>query len=504
MQQQNFKSQISIMRNIASFILFIFLLVPFSCSDNLEDLNINPNQPEAVSAGVLLTSAMRSAMNASVTEGFLIGNNAAQLTAKTLRTEVDIYSWNAFPTVWDAFYTSIANLSEAERTAAAAGNANMEGIAKVMKAWSFSVLTAAYGDVPYSEAIEGVTSGNYTPVYDSQQDILTGAGGVLDELAAAYSLLGTGGAVSGDIIYNGDVAKWKKLANALRLRLLMHASNKTDVSAAFNQIVNTNDLMASNEDGAALAYLASFPNEFPLIPLKTGDFDAVAMSDRSIGVMKQYNDPRLMAFARPDNLDFNAPTFDGAVNGSENTDACEKSGSRLGLAYFDYPGHPVQSDHAEGLLMTFSEQQFILAEAAFKGLINGDPEAYYKSGIEASMEYYNVNYEVFGYVDFEDYYNNSGVAYDASLNQIREQKWLALFFTGLEPYFEVRRWLYESDFDWDAIPFLYPTCENVNSDQLPLRFPYPGEEKSLNKTNYDAAASRIGGDTQNSPVWLVQ
>ena len=81
------------------FLLFLWF-VSFSCTENLEDLNENPNQPEAVDAGVLLTSALRSSMNASVMESFLIGNNAAQLTAKTLRTEVDIYSWNAFPTVW--------------------------------------------------------------------------------------------------------------------------------------------------------------------------------------------------------------------------------------------------------------------------------------------------------------------------------------------------------------------------------------------------------------------
>lgn len=489
------------MRNIFFIVLF---LLPFSCTENLEDLNVNPNQPESVDAGVLLTSAIRNNMNSSVMESFLIGNNAAQLTAKTLRTEVDIYSWNAFPTVWEAFYSGIANLDEAERAAAAAGNANMQGIAKVMKAWSFSVLTDAYGDVPYREAVSGVTSGNYTPAYDTQESIYSGTGGLLEELSSAYSMLGTGGTVSGDIIYNGDVAKWKKLANALSLRLLLHLSNKTDVSAAFNQIVNSGDLMESNADGAALTYLGSFPNEFPLIPLKVGDFDAVVLSDRSVGVMQQYNDPRLMAFGRPDNLDFDAPQFSGGTNGSENADACSKSGSRLGLAYFDYPGHPVQSDHAEGLLLTFAEQQFILAEAAQKGIISGGAAAYYKSGIEASMDYYGADYNTFGYADFEDFYNNSGVAYTGELTQLWEQKWLALFFTGLEPYFEVRRWMYESGFDWDAIPFLYPTCENVNNDQLPLRFLYPGEEQSLNKLNYDAAASRIGGDAQNTPVWLVQ
>lgn len=485
------------------FLLFLWF-VSFSCTENLEDLNENPNQPEAVDAGVLLTSALRSSMNASVMESFLIGNNAAQLTAKTLRTEVDIYSWNAFPTVWDAFYGSLANLAEAERIAAANGNANMQGVIKVMKVWCFSVLTDAYGDVPYREAVTGVSGGNFTPGYDSQEDIYLGSDGLLEELATAAALLGSGGAVSGDILYNGDVSRWEKLANALRLRLLLHASGQTDISESFNQIFSEAALMSSNADGAALTYLGSFPNTFPLLPLKTGDFDAVVMSDRAVSVMQTYNDPRLIAYGRPDNLDFSNPVFDGASNGSENADACDKSGSRLGLAYFDYPGHPAQNDHAEALLMTYAEQQFILAEAAFKDIISADPELYYKSGIQASMDYYQADFELFGYTDFEDYYNRSGVAYRGELNQIREQKWLALFFTGLEPYFEVRRWLYESGFDWAAIPFVYPTCENLNNDLLPLRFLYPGEEKSLNRDSYEAAVARMGSDNQNTTMWLVQ
>jgi len=491
------------MRYSLLFIVLIFLL-PSSCEENLEALNENPNQPESVDAGVLFTAAIRSSMNASVMESFLIGNNAAQLTAKTLRTEVDIYSWNAFPTVWDAFYGALANLAEAERIAVADGNANMQGVVKVMKVWCFSVLTDAYGDIPYTEALSGVSEGNFTPAYDTQENIYTGAGGLLDELKAAAALLGTGGSVAGDILYQGDVSRWEKLANALRLRLLLHASSQTAIAAGFNEILSESMLMESNADGAALTYLGNFPNEFPLLPLKIGDFDAVVMSDRAVSLMEQYRDPRLLAYARPDNLDFSNPVFDGASNGSENADACDKSGSRLGLAYFDYPGHPVQNSHAEALLMTYAEQQFILAEAAFKEIINADPEFYYKSGIRASMDYYAVDYNLFGFTDFEDFYNSSGVAYRGEYNQIREQKWLALFFTGLEPYFEVRRWLHEEGFDWSKVPFIYPTCENVNNDRLPLRFPYPGEESSLNRANYDAAVSRMGADDQNTALWLVQ
>lgn len=489
-----------------TYILFLFVGISLSfvaCTDELEELNVNPNQPEEVTPDVLLTSAIRSTINSMVNESFLLGNNAAQLTAKTLRAEVDIYSWNAFPTVWETMYKGLANVMEVEQIAMEQGDPAMEGAAVVMKAWIFSILTDAYGDVPYSQAIKGVDAGNYLPVYDAQQEIYLGSDGLLAELARADALLSGGGSIDGDILLGGDADLWRKLANSLRLRLLMRISAQTDVAGEVQAIVNAGNIMTSNDDNAVLDYLGSFPNEFPLIPLKQGDFDAVVMSERSVSVMQAYNDPRLMAFARPDNLDFENPTFDGAINGSENPDICDKSGSRLGLAYYDYPSHPTTSDHADGILMTYAEVEFLLAEAALNGYISSNPEDHYRAGIEASMEYYGVSYEPFGYTDFEDFYTNSGVAYDEPMD-IWEQKWLSLYFTGLEPYFEVRRWLHSVNFNWAEIPFLSPTCSNVNNDQLPLRFLYPGEEQSLNAENYSAAVSRLGGNSQNASMWLVE
>ena len=71
------------------------LLVVFSCNE-FEDLNVNPNEPTTVSPGVLFTSAIRTSVQTTSNEAFLLSNNIAQLTAKTLRAEVDFYGWNAF------------------------------------------------------------------------------------------------------------------------------------------------------------------------------------------------------------------------------------------------------------------------------------------------------------------------------------------------------------------------------------------------------------------------
>ena len=127
--------------------------------------------------------------------------------------------------------------------------------------------------------------------------------------------------------------------------------------------------------------------------------------------------------------------------------------------YFNDPAQTLASElgleTAKGIIMTYAEVEFLLAEAAVKGWINDPVETHYRNGIAASMAYYQVDYTSFGWAGFEDYYARSGVAY-AQPTDVWEQKWLSLFFTGLEPYFELRRWYFESDFDWKGIPFMGP------------------------------------------------
>lgn len=484
-------------------ILAVFFLL-FSCEE-FEEMNTNPNEPIDVSTDVLLPSAIRQSMNTLVLESFLLGNNAAQLTAKTLRTEIDAYNWNAFPTVWEGLYESLTDVMVIEEKAVRQGNQVLEGTAIVLRSWIFATLTNAYGDIPYTEAIGGGEN-NFTPAYDSQEAIYQD---LLAELARASTLLASGnGSIGGDILLNGDAAKWQKLANSLRLRLLMTAGNQlSDAGTQFAQIVNSGNIISSNADNVVLGYLDGFPNQHPLIPLKTGDFDAVALSQTALDAMLPHNDPRLSRYARPDNDDYSNPVFSGAANGT-NSASCSKSGSRLGPQYFNDPAQTQATELGlgapDGILMTYAEVEFLLAEAAAKGWISDDVEDHYRAGIQASMDYYQVNYSSFGWNDFEGFYAGSGVAYTTTTD-IWEQKWLSLFFTGLEPYFEVRRWYHESGMDWNGIPFLAPPCENLNDNNLPLRFLYPGEEQSLNEANYQEAVSRLGGSNSfNAPVWLVE
>ena len=461
---------------------------------NFEQMNENPNEPTEVTSDVLLASGMRQVVTTVTEESFLLGNNAAQITAKTLRTEVDAYNWNAFPTLWDGLYSGLTDLHKVEDVALSSGNLKMQGVAKVMQCYAYSVLTNAYGDIPYSEAIQGGDN-NFTPIYDAQENVYAS---LLSSLSEAVTMLEGDGQISGDIIYGNDADQWIKFAQSLKLRLLMNASAKvSNAQDQFAAIVTDGRIMTSNEDNAALSYLSGFPNQFPLIPLKTGDFDAVALSQNMYNSLSEHHDPRLSRYARPNDDVYDvisdSSSFSGAVNGS-NSGNCSKDGSRLGPQFYNYPGFTDASSlglsMAEGIMMSYAELCFILAEAADKGWIANVVADEYKNGIQASMDYYQVNYDAFGYTDFEDFYTNSGIAY-TNASDIWRQKWTALFFHGMEPYFEVRRWYVESGDSFDNIPFLDLPCEDLNGGQLPMRFLYPGEEQSLNAANYSAAVDKL-------------
>ncbi|MCY4216550.1 MAG: SusD/RagB family nutrient-binding outer membrane lipoprotein [Flavobacteriaceae bacterium] len=481
--------------NLLTLSLFLWGII--AC-DDFEDLNKNPNEPTNVSTSVLLTSAMRLSVDTANKAAFLLSNNIAQLTARTLRREVDQYNWNAFPVVWEGFYESLTSVESVISQSIEQGNDKQAGVGHVLRVWIFSQLTNAYGDIPYSQAIKGGESA-FTPVYDRQEDIYAD---LLNKLDTAVNLLEGSGTIEGDIIYQGNANHWMRFAHSLHLRLLMYASEKQNVSQDFNRIVQTGLIIGSIEQQAVLDYPDVFPNQFYSLPLKQGDFDDVNLSQSSLNVLNRYKDPRLNRYARPDNLDFDHPSFSGYPNGLGG-----QSGSRLGLPYFDYPGHVTATQfglpYADGILMTYSEVEFLIAEGILNGWVQGDLAEHYKKGIEASHQYYQVDYGPFGWSDFDDFYENSGVQYKQPMD-LWEQKWLSLYFTALDPYYELRRW-YVASGGWEGVSFIGPPQgNNSNNFQLPFRFLYPGQEQSLNQENYNDAISRYkASNLINGKMWII-
>ena len=481
------------------FSLVVMLGFATGCDKDFEEINTNPNVPNAVTPNLLLPNIIRSGANEIVGTGWSIGNIVIQHTAKIQFVNEDRYLWGNINGIWNTTY---GNLRELENMYTIASNSvpvqrNYQGIALVLKSWYMALATDCYGDIPYSEAIKGKT-GVTSPKYDTQEQIYTT---LLADLETANGLLSPSNeAIQGDILFNGNALRWKKMANSLRLRYLMRISKKKDVKAAMQAILSNptaNPIFESNADQAALRYLPTVPNQFPTYTYRVGSIDEFRLSKTMEDRLKAYNDPRITVFARPTVASVAAgnPTYAGIPNGLDDVSALVYNGgaqnlSRIGTAYY-IDGFGTPSDRelgiAQGMFMSYAELQFILAEAAQKGLITGDAKAYYEKGIKASFDYYGLSLPA-------DYLTRPAIAFDPAkaLEQIGTQKWIALFFSGLEAWFDWRRTGY---------PALQAGVSNLNNNRIPVRFIYPTSEYSLNKASVEAAVQRQGPDNINTKVW---
>jgi hypothetical protein len=507
------------MKNIKKTILIFAAMVTISaCDNNFEEINTNPNVPTTITPDLLLAGVIKTTINDQVNEAWGIGNIVVQHTAKIQFVNEDRYLWGERNAIWNSVYGQMRNVKAIITIAEKATPVqnNYLGVALILKSWMFANLTDAYGDVPYTDATKAKSDAIYQTKYDSQESIYSG---ILADLQRANDILGTSSEpIGGDLIYGGSIAKWKKLANSLRLRYLMRISNKRNVSADLQAIVSNTaatPIFESNGDNALLVYQSAAPNQWPLYGSRVGSFDEFRLSKTLGDALTTMNDPRVAVFGRPTekSVSNGSPVITGVPNGLEDTQALSYNGgpqniSRIGLSFAclvcNDTGKPAPvSNVARGLLMTYAEMQFILAEAREKNLITtGSAETYYLNGINANFDFYrsivpaeySINLTVPG-----SYFTQTSVAYIGTtpekLSKVATQKWIALFFNGLEAWYDWRR---------TGLPVLTPGASNLNGNKIPVRFPYPLSEQSLNGANRAEAVGRMGTDDLNTKVWWNQ
>ncbi len=476
------------------------LLAVSSCTEDFEEINTNPNLPEVVTPDLLLSGVERDVVNSLMNETWGIGNIVIQQTAKNQFVNEDRYLWGELNTIWNAVFDNMRDVSSMIALAEESGEDNYKAVGLILRSWLFSLATDCYGDVPYSEAIKAKSDGIYYPKYDPQEEIYNG---ILSDLATANELLDGALNVKGDIIYGGDVKKWRKLANSLRLRYLMRISDRKDVAADMTSIVNdpnTNPIFESNADHAVYTYLANSPDQFPLFSARIGSFNEFRASKTMMDKLIGLNDGRYKIFFRPTpeteaTADPSDDEYVGIPNGMGDEEALTYNGgpqfqSRIGPFFYEQSNTDYGRKIAKGVIMTYSELQFILAEAREKNLINtATAETYYTTGINASFSFYELTSSA-------DYFTQPDVAYtgdtNSKLEKIGTQKWISLYFQGMEAWIDWRRTNY---------PSLLPSVDNQNDDRIPVRFIYPIIEQSLNSASRSAAVARQGDDDINTRVW---
>ena len=462
----------------------LFALALVSCSDSLDDVNKNPNATETPLAPYLLTGTLKQGADLywGSANNFDSSLLFVQHWAKIQYTEPDRYDVSnaSFTSLWNTGYaTLITDLNTILNFPEAQANSNYKGIALTLRSWTFLLLTDAYGSIPYKEAGLKVT-----PAYNTQKEVYTG---LLEDLKRAQSLLNTSnGAVTGDLSYKGDISKWKKLVNSLRLRIALRISDKEPALAKQAAIEATTDaagVLSSNSDTFKFTYISS-PQQNPASAwFETRD--DYRISKTMVDKLKALSDPRLPVYAQLPS-DASVGTYVGGGNGLSNSAA-----NSQGFAKTSKPGAYFLTSTSPAVLVSYSEVLFNLSEAVARGYIAGDAEQLYKSAITASFNQFGIT----DAATIAAYLNQPTVQYDATnyAKSIGTQKWIAFFGQGLDAFTEWRRLDY---------PVLTAGPDTVLEGKIPSRFFYPGTEQSLNGASYQAAVSVQGKDLLTTKLWF--
>ncbi|MCC9135960.1 SusD/RagB family nutrient-binding outer membrane lipoprotein [Pontibacter silvestris] len=463
--------------------LLLTCLLSTACDKDFEEVNANPNAPETVTPDLLLPHGIESAVDlywgSGVTSlGADVGNLYAQYWARIQYTDVDRYviSQDVVDDSWRDFYIeSLADFQRVYELGQESGNANYTAIAMIMRSWVFSLLTDIYGDIPYTEAVQGLDN-NLAPAYDAQKDVY--AGMIADLKAANDMIQVNGSSVSGDILFNGQMLKWKKFANSLSLRLLNRmlgkADSPIDAAAEMERILSNPTqypVMSSNADITALQYLAAQPNNNPINQNRISRDDH-RVSATLVDKLKSLGDERLAVYA---DVPQDGGDYKGIPNGLQASDA-----NALGLSKTSKVGAYFTAATAPAVLMSYAELLLIKAEAAYKGVAAaGDPAQNYTDGIKASFQQYGLTADD-AYLATTAYKGGT-----EGYQQIMEQKWIALYGQGLEAWTEQRR---------TGVPALVAPAASTNGGIIPTRLPYPSSEESLNYVHFREALDQQNGD----------
>lgn len=488
--------------------LFLMLFLFSACTDDFADINLNPNEPTAVPPSVIFPYAMREGidrMHGHRTRLERLGLDGGMLWVQYFArnqytNEGDTYNPDASMrnNNWKGFFNeSVINF---QKVIDATGtpesdfyNENFMAAAMVMRAYMFSVITDTWGAIPYTEALAGA-AGNLAPAYDSQETIYAG---ILANLKIAADTFDPAGDVMiGDNLFGGDISRWQKFANSLRLRLANRQASKKPVESAaiFSEIMSNPTaypIFSSNEDYALLYHEGRLNdnnnNSWNEIMIVDGREDW-SISNTLIAAMTDGEgtpvDSRLTIYAEPVTAGPMVGLYDGALNGLPEAIAS------VYINTASRPGQWFSQETAPVSLMTYSELLFILSEATLEGT--------YTDGLSAA-EYLELAISAsFGQYDLEmptAYMTDRTV----DIATIMTEKWKALFGQGIEAWTEYRRTGYP------ILPAASPQAIFENDGQVPTRLRYPESEYSLNGANVAAGTALNGGaDNKLTPLWWAK
>jgi len=516
-------------------LLIVIVMLANACTKDFKELNTDP----ALVSEDLVTSEF---LLSGVQYGIGGGMGAADVgnyCGMTVRVDNGPFVDHFDDGAWYAAYTSFNNNLAAiiRKSANDPELVNKKAIARILKVWIYSQATDIYGDIPYFDANKAPSEAITNPKYDTQKSIYEDFFKELKEAAAELdaSKPSFGGA---DLYYGGNVTKWKKFANSLRLRLALHVRYIDDQLAKNNvSDLQEADLITSRNDNAVIytsddieahrneSYntIVDGADEFERQDYVSHQLVGKALLDALVGSSSPTNpvDPRTKVIADTAQLDgsslipphapfgFRAQPLLGNVPVENKYPYGAGSTSLFSLFWYVAV--------IEQPILRSSEVYFALAEAALFNLRSGDANVYFKKGIEASIAevqdlynrgksqmpgllelVYGPGFDASSFLEYKEMKQSQIDAFlassattltgsdEAKLEQIISQKMIGLYPNELEGWTEWRRTGY---------PRVLVAANEVSTFHgvSPRRQHYPNDEGLINSANYNEAIARMGG-----------
>ncbi|WP_188462801.1 SusD/RagB family nutrient-binding outer membrane lipoprotein [Bizionia arctica] len=463
--------------NKISLLLSMFLVLGFtSCDKDFEEINTDPNKPTTIIVDLELGFIQRTLVN-EINNYFLTGEAAdawVQHLSKPVYNDADRY----FPRVgsinnlWVALYTSVVNeAQDMYELADEADNNAVKGVSLVLQAIAFQTLADAYGDIPVSEANQG--GANPFPAYDTQASAYSQ---ILGMLTNADALLDGSGTISAgqDLMYGGDISKWKKLAASVKFRAMMRISETAQFdSSVLQDLASSGNLIVTNDNNAFISYTTeNAPNTNPFYGIVQGGRSGEwCMGEQLVNQMLSDSDPRLTVYANVNDDGIYRGKPAGYINPGLSGYA-PGTVSEIGDAYM--------AAEAPVYILAASQINLLLAEAVDKGWVTGNAGSFFQAGIDESLMMNGL--PAGSYVPFYGGYTS-----------IAEQLWISTYMQGIEAWNEWRR----SDIP-STLPLAVDPAPGVNS--IPVRYTYPTSEQSVNAANLAAAIANQGPDLLTTKV----
>ena len=496
----------------SKYILFFFFIIGFAgCKDNLTELNVNPDQPLSTDPNYVFNYVLQQGMgnyNSDVTlEQWGLMNWVMYMAA---RDGVEPGREYEVPGGKDAFwreqYTN--TLSNAQLIVDMAADdptmVNMKAAAEIWQVYVFQIITDLWGDIPYTDALKGMTNLQFTPAYDRQQGIYNALIEKLQNAVSAFDPSQKFFNPESDLVYDGDISKWEAFGNSLMLRLATRI-NQADFEKYAEVVQHLQDepMMENQADAAVFPFNSVAKNHLWETMYRNESTVQNNPSKFFVDLIVERNDPRVKVFFEKAPLSFlpfideykgvpnllpnNSPEWNNYnLNDELGVEGEWGDISKIGAWFLN--------NNTPGVIMNYSEVCFLLAEASLNGLWNEDALELLKDGVRANMEFYNLYAKDENYLSQEEIEDYLSTLTEANLEEIITQKWISFAYEqGFEAYAEYRRTGFPQLVDYFGSP--------VDQDMFPVRVPYPYSEFTLNNANYNAALEMQGPDDEFTKLW---